>query len=38
MPKELTYKNEGASGYDRAFVRLSSHFPQPVLRQYQPGT
>jgi len=32
MPAELTYKNEAAAGYDRAFARVSTHFVPFLLR------
>jgi ubiquinone/menaquinone biosynthesis C-methylase UbiE len=32
MPEELTYKNEAAAGYDRAFAPISTHFVPFLLR------
>ena len=32
MPEELTYKNEAAAGYDRAFARVTTHFAPFLLR------
>lgn len=35
MPDELTYKNEAAALYDRAFARVSKHFVPFLLRSAQ---
>jgi len=32
MAEELTYRNEAAAGYDRAFARVSTHFVPFLLR------
>ena len=32
MAEELTYKNEAAAGYDRAFARVTTHFVPFLLR------
>ena len=32
MPEELTYKDEAAAGYDRAFGRVTTHFVPFLLR------
>ena len=32
MPDELTYKNEAAAGYDRAFAHITTHFVPFLLR------
>ena len=32
MADELTYKNEAAVGYDRAFARITKHFVPFLLR------
>jgi ubiquinone/menaquinone biosynthesis C-methylase UbiE len=32
MAEELTYKDEAAAGYDRAFARISTHFVPYLLR------
>ena len=32
MAEELTYKNEAAAGYDRAFAWVSTHFVPFLLR------
>ncbi len=32
MAEELTYKNEAATGYDRAFARVTTHFVPFLLR------
>jgi len=31
MADELTYKNEAATGYDRAFARVTTHFAPFLL-------
>jgi ubiquinone/menaquinone biosynthesis C-methylase UbiE len=37
MAKELTYKNEAAAGYDRAFASVSTHFVPFLLRAARIG-
>ncbi len=37
MPKELTYKDEAATGYDRAFGRVTTHFIPFLLRAANVG-
>jgi ubiquinone/menaquinone biosynthesis C-methylase UbiE len=39
VPEELTYKDEAAAGYDRAFGRITAHFVPFLLRaaQVAPG-
>ena len=32
MPEELTYKEEAAAGYDRAFARVTTHFIPFLMR------
>jgi ubiquinone/menaquinone biosynthesis C-methylase UbiE len=32
MPEELTYKDEAAAGYDRAFARVTTHFVPFLMR------
>ena len=32
MAEELTYRNEAAAGYDRAFARVTTHFVPFLLR------
>ena len=32
MAEELTYKNEAAAGYDRAFAPITTHFVPFLLR------
>jgi len=32
MPEELTYKDQAAAGYDRAFARVTTHFMPFLLR------
>src|SRR5579872_1455872 len=32
MPEELTYKDQAAAGYDRAFARVTTHFIPFLLR------
>jgi hypothetical protein len=32
MAEELTYKDEAAAGYDRAFARVTTHFVPFLLR------
>lgn len=38
MAKELTYKNEAAAGYDRAFAHISKHFVPSLLRAAHVGS
>jgi len=37
MPEELTYKDEAAAGYDRAFARVTTHFMPFLLRAANVG-
>jgi hypothetical protein len=32
MAEELTYKNEAAAWYDRAFARITTHFAPFLMR------
>ena len=37
MTEELTYKNEAAAGYDRAFARITTHFAPLLVRAANVG-